>query len=191
MQGSPMNRRSLLLAVAGLAVASCLPKQQPVQAASQIPTTFVGVMQTQESASVGDLPAAVQARLVQTVSERNLAPETLPAASWGEVFAKRRSTEPRARWLVEQGGVTHGLILLVETEVSFYAQLQGRYRWTVDVRATITGADDVSAGTTETFSVPVFLLFDHEREEEALMEAGPDIARKVGVMLDWYVGGLE
>lgn len=190
MQGSPMNRRVLLLAGLGVALTSCLPKQQPVQAPSQIPVTFVGVMQTQQSAAVGDLPAVVQGRLVQTLSERNLAPETKPAAAWAEDFAKRRSTEPRLRWLVEQGGVSHGLILLVETEVSFYAQLQGRYRWTVDVRATIAGADDVSASTTERFSVPVFLLFDHEREEEALIEAGPDIARKVGVMLDWYVGGL-
>lgn len=186
----PMARVLTTVAlVAGLT--SCAPKVTAVRASSEIPTTFVGVLGTVESQAVTDLPPTVEKAILQQLADHNLTATAVSSDRWADVFSRRRSTSQRGAWLVEDAGVTSGLVVLVETEVSFYAQLSGRYRWTVDVRATVTGADNFEGGSTEEFSVPVFLLYDHEREERALMEASGDIERKVGILLDGYIQSLE
>jgi hypothetical protein len=72
--------------------------------------------------------------------------------------------------------------LLVETETSFYSELSGRYRWNVHVVASIE-----PAGVSESFDVPVFLQFAHEREAEAVSAAAPVIARRVGELVDGWL----
>ena len=40
------------------------------------------------------------------------------------------------------------------------------------------------------FEIPVVLMYDHEKEPEAIDNAAPDIANRVGVLMDGVLGGL-
>jgi hypothetical protein len=79
------------------------------------------------------------------------------------------------------------MLVMMETEAVFYAQIEGRNRWTVRVRLTITPQDDLRQALVEEFDVPVFLQFLHEKEERAVEEAGPLIARRLAAALDEVV----
>ena len=71
--------------------------------------------------------------------------------------------------------------LTLRTETEFFAQVAGRYRWTVRVRATI---DRTSDRVEKTWDIPVFLVYDHEREVEAVQAAIPSIERHLDALLD-------
>lgn len=169
---------------------ACGPKAgAPVVAAKATPTTVVGVLGTDAAVAVSALPEPVQTRLTALLVERNLTPVVVPEDEWSTAFASRRNTPQRLGWLDDRAEDTE-LLLLVESEVSFYSQLSGRYRWTVEVTATLAPAADPAQGVTEVYQVPVFLQFHHQREAEALEEAAPVIARKVALLVDGYLGGL-
>ena len=71
--------------------------------------------------------------------------------------------------------------LRVESTATFYAQVAGRYRWEVTSRVELRAADHT---WTRTLQTPVFLVYYHEREPEALAAAAPALQRKVGTLLD-------
>ena len=71
--------------------------------------------------------------------------------------------------------------LRVESSAAFYAQIAGRYRWEVTSRVELRTADHT---WTRTLQTPVFLVYYHEREPEALAAAAPALQRKVGALLD-------
>jgi hypothetical protein len=59
--------------------------------------------------------------------------------------------------------------------------MAGRYRWTVDVTLALRG---VGAPEDRTFTVPVALVYDHERELAAVDAAAPAIASELREVLD-------
>jgi hypothetical protein len=78
--------------------------------------------------------------------------------------------------------------LSVESSARFSSQINGRYRWTVAVTATLTPTGEPPL--IRTFTVPVHLVYYHDKEREALAEAAPLIARQVGDLLDAWVRSL-
>jgi glycosidase len=80
------------------------------------------------------------------------------------------------------------LVMLVESKVVYFDQMQGRFKWTVYARITLARPDDLASATTKEFDIPVFLRFDREKEHEALVEAGPAIAERAGQLADEYLG---
>lgn len=78
-------------------------------------------------------------------------------------------------------------VVLVETEAAFYGQVAGRYRWTVTAHVTVASNEDEPLART--VEVPVFLVYDHEREAEALAESSAMLARKVGAVARDYRDG--
>lgn len=134
------------------------------------PIGLVGVHDSYEVEAVQPLPEALSQALIETLSRRGLTVQERDiAASVGRTTAQRIEA-------------TSGLSLLVETEARFYSQLNGRYRWVVEIDATVAGPD--LPAVTETFSVPVYLRFDHEREDDALAQSAPLVARRIGELLD-------
>lgn len=79
----------------------------------------------------------------------------------------------------------------IAAQARWYAQLAGRYRWTVEtqVRLTRTETDEVISETS--FEVPVFLLYDHQREDAAFEQALPVIERQLGDLLDRWITASE
>lgn len=179
--------RTLLLT---LLLAACGPKRPPpAAAANPTPAAVAGVVDRADERAVDPLPKELVARLDAVLQERNLPPHAIADAAVTQAFAGRRTTPQRLAWLAERADGAP-LLLLVETEVAFYSQLEGRYRWTVEVHLTIASTSDPGASVTRSFEVPVFLQFHHEREPEALDAAAPVIERRLASLVDAWLGGL-
>ena len=72
-------------------------------------------------------------------------------------------------------------VLVLESRAEFYAQVNGRFRWEVDVKIDIfDGTDHIS----EELTIPVFHQFHHERQAEALEAALPTLERKLHSLLN-------
>jgi hypothetical protein len=159
-----------------------------VQAPEALEVDVVVVLSATATGGVGPAPSAVVETLTQVVNDRGLRARAVPVSVWSEGFDSRRATGPRARYMSEE--VSAGLWLMIESEARWYAQVAGRYRWTVDVVTTLGGADG-EVLSQQGFEVPVFMVYDHEREASALLGAQPVIARRVGELMDEWVRTLK
>lgn len=181
--------RWLLPILSPLLLLGCAPKTAALQAPSPLVTAVVTAASTVHSREVTAAPAALSDALLDTLAARNLQPTVLDAAAYTETFAGQRTTAPRLRHLVDQADGA-ALLVLCEATPRFDSQLNGRFRWVIDVTLSVAPADDLALASTETFDVPVFLSFHHEREPEALAAAAPLVQRRLGRMLDGLLGGL-
>ncbi len=71
--------------------------------------------------------------------------------------------------------------LIVETQAEFYAQVNGRFRWEVDVNIDLFNGTE---HTVEELTIPVFHQFHHQRHAEALEAALPTLERKLHALLN-------
>jgi hypothetical protein len=53
----------------------------------------------------------------------------------------------------------------------------------------VVSLEGPGAPAARSFDVPVFLQYHHEREADAVDAAAPIVARKVGELLDGWLGG--
>lgn len=180
------QRNPALLLLAGLA--GCLARQPIVQAPQPVPVAVATVLGGVESKDLLEVPDDFQDRIDHVVSARNLVARPLEPSRFKAAFTDSRSTAHRLLWLDGAAGDA-GLLLLVEAEARYFSQLNGQYRWTVEVHATLAPPHQPEAATTADFEVPVFLQFHHERETEALSAAAPVIERRVGSLIDEYLAG--
>ena len=141
-----------------------------------------------EAGTVGAAPDEVLEGLKQVLQDRGMTPVGVPEAEWVGRFQSHRSTSQRVRHVSDQ--LTDDVWLLVESEVRWYAQVAGRYRWTVDVALTLADGDGEVLGQ-EMFQVPVFLTWDHQREPEAMRGAQPVLERRVADLVDAWVATLN
>lgn len=185
-----MVLKQLLGALGLVGLAGCLARQPIVQAPQPVPVAVATVLGGVESKDLLDVPDDFDQRIDAVVSARNLVPRPVEHASFDVAFSDRRSTAHRLSWLDSASGDA-GLLLLVEAEARYFSQLNGQYRWTVEVHASLAPAHRLESATTADFEVPVFLQFHHERETEALSAAAPVIERRVGALLDEYLAGLR
>lgn len=183
------NRFVAWLAVTLLVgLAGCI-KSQPVQRLSSPRPMAVAIVHDHGS-SLGNVPEALATQIQGTLDARNLVMTTVPRGRYEEAFMRKRATRDRLQTL---GGLVGDapLSMLVETRAEYYSQLNGRYRWTVYVKFSLAKAGDPGPPVVSSFSLPVMLSFDHQREEDALAFAAGPVARKLGQELDDFLAGLD
>jgi len=181
---------SLPLFLLGLTLlGGCIKPTEVVKAPSPMDATVVGVLDPQDGGGVTGLPERVTERIGRTLAARDLRAVPLTTGTFADDFASRRVTGQRVAWLAD-GHVSTPLVVLVEAEATYYSQIEGRNRWTVDVTATIASPSAPEEALTSAFEVPVILQFVHEKEPRALEEAAPIIERQLGHLLDQYLGAL-
>jgi glycosidase len=135
---------------------------------------------------VRETPASLTTAVTKVLLSRNLVPRPLPFASFGHSFGRVRHSGRRLAAMAKMAGDTMPLLLLVETQPMFYSQLSGRYRWNVHVKLTLR--DRKGASVVDRFEIPAFLLFDHQRQPEAVNEVAPLIASRLAELLDGFFG---
>ncbi len=172
-----------------LLLVGCAPKAPPLQATSPLPTVVATAAASTDSRAITAGPVALSDALVETLAARNLTPALVDAAGYADAFAGQRTTAPRLRHLVTQADGA-ALLVLCEATPRFDSQLNGRFRWVVAVTLSVSPTQDLDLVSTETFDVPVFLSFHHEREPEALAAAAPIVQRHLSRLLDGVLGGL-
>ncbi len=159
---------------------SALPVAAPISANLSVVTT----LEAPDARPLLTVPEAAHTALAEVVQARNLVPVVPDEASWRPAFDTHRTTAQRLTLLSDSDPV-----LLVETSARFSTELQGRWRWTVSVIATLDTADEDPV--TEVFEVPVFLDRYQDREAEALAASMSSVSRQVGHLLDRWLAGQE
>ncbi len=185
-----MSRFLALLLPAFVLLSGCMSaKHAPVQAPGDLAVSSAACMASLDSTEVQAVPASLETALSALLEERNLQAKPVPADSFLGAFATKRTPQHRLALIADVSSDTD-LLFLVETTAAYYSQMNGRYRWTVDVDATISPRGDLSEAFSAQFQVPVFLEHYHEKEAAALEASVPLLERRLGALLDAYLGGL-
>jgi len=172
-----------------LLLAGCLAKHQPVQADRPALVASAAALAALDRPELEPVPPELSSAVAAELGARGLRDRPLDPATFLADWASRRATPHRLAFLAGQAPDAE-LLLLVECTVAFYSEMNGRYRWTVEVDATISPREDLTQAFSAHFQVPVFLDHYREREREALQAATPMVERRLGALLDAYLGGL-
>lgn len=176
--------RARLVLVVLLVASACLPRIPRQRLGERAKIAIGYVVDPQYSGAPFAPPAALKAAIKKELDDHNLELVEVPF----ELIAAQRLTD--ARFLaVEKGAGDARFLLLVEQRVQFFSQIDGRYRWEVGTALTASRVDGHTA--KDPFEIPVILMFDHEKEAEAISYAASDVANRVGVLLDGVIAGAE
>jgi len=159
-----------------LLVVACL-KSTVAQAPRPIPMDVIATLNLEHAEPA---PSAVAERLAAEIARRGL----VPTAVDGDPSDPGPDGAPDEGTDANSGRAS----LRVESTARFSSQINGRYRWTVSVTATVAPVEGLP--TARSFTVPVHLVYYHDKETEALVEAAPLIARQVGELLDDWISAL-
>jgi len=132
-------------------------------------------------------PGALDRRMARELSARNLIPVTVDDDALLSDFGRLRTTQQRVEHLLGLAGDAPW-VLLVESRASFFSHLQGRYRWDVRARITLVPRGEPERAVSSGLSTGAFLLFEHEREREAVGSVARVIADESAELLDRALG---
>lgn len=168
-----------------LTLTGCLKQPPAVTSGEGAPVALGAVLTGVDDGLTRPAQAEVVTRLSEVIAARALTPKAAP----GDALAARPTSASRVS-LLAGDAASGGLLVLVESSARFFSQMNGRFRWTVEVKITLAPANDPDRAVIDSFEVPVFLQFNHEGEDEALIEGLPVIERRLGALLDSYLLGV-
>ena len=159
---------------------ACTPKNTVLKITKSHEMYTISSLDQLEVRTSLPLPTALQEQISKALQQRGISTSLLQP---GKEYAEIRNSNQRIQLFSERP------LLLIETNAQFFSQLEGRFRWTVNVRMHV----ESSEGTifSRVFSVPVFHQFHHQREKESLEAAESQILREFNQMLDDYVRGYR
>ncbi|MBX2801226.1 MAG: hypothetical protein KTR31_26350 [Myxococcales bacterium] len=163
----------------------CLKPVAPVRVLDGMELRLVTVVDAVDDGAVTQAPQAV-VEAVQSSLRRRGIQAVVEQVDLG-AFTALRSTQARIERLDEAGA---GPVLLVEAAPRFSAQVNGRYRWevrgTVTVHGTLSARDPLTQ--TDAFRAPAHLVYSHQDEADALIDARSVVATRAGRLMDaWLV----
>lgn len=173
-----LNRTRCLLPL--LLLTAC-PRVPPQRLDTQLPIALAMVVDPAGSAPPLAPPPELFTQLQTALQTRNLLARTVPLQELGG----QRLTEPRYQALKAAGDAPW--VLLIEAQVNFFSQLDGRYRWLVSVKLSAGRRSAPGIEASDAFQAPAVLLYDHEREPEALLVVADVIADRATRMIDQLI----
>ena len=174
--------RALVLLMVVSWCAGCLPKIPRQRLAERAQIAVAYIVDPGSSGVAYAPPDALKKAINAELEDHNLEVIEVPL----EAIVAQRLTEARFDALKRAAGEVP-FVLLVEQRVQFFSQLDGRYRWEVGTTLTASRADGSKA--SDPFEIPVILMYDHEKEADAIANAASDIANRVGVLMDGVMAG--
>ena len=159
---------------------ACSMNKSPIKSPSPHDVFMLSSLDQVDTRSSIPLPDSVQESLKSSITKRGLQIKTLQI---NDRFSMQRNSTQRANLYTERP------LLLIETQAQFFSQLEGRFRWTVDVQLNLY--TEKGELFTRNLSVPVFHQFHHQREKESLEAAQEQITRYLDRLLDDYVRGMQ
>lgn len=174
--------RALVLLLAASLSLGCLPKVPRQRLAERAKVSVGYIVDPSYAGSPATPPEALKKAIRLELEDHNLEVVEAPL----EALSKQRLTDARFDAL-KKASPDVPFVLLVEQRVHFFSQLDGRYRWEVGTSLTASRSDGATA--RDPFEIPVILMYDHEKENEAIANAASDIATRVGVLMDGVLAG--
>jgi hypothetical protein len=80
---------------------------------------------------------------------------------------------------------TQDQLLLIESKAVFFSQLSGRYRWETSFAVHLLINKEIKSTHLD---IPVFLVYHHQREADALLEAEALLLRELELFLNENLG---
>lgn len=175
-----------LLLVVG--AAGCLQRSAPPV---QVPNgTVVAVAYLRDDSKqrgvVADVPEAVKQRVTEALAKRNLQVQVVPYEQYAAEFAKVTDSQRRYAMLMAQAPQAQ-LYLLVETRVSFFGEVGGRFSWDTYVRTTAGRSGSTLEPSSVSQDYGAALQFTHQRENEAQVQVAQQIAGQAASLFDSFL----
>ncbi|NMO13768.1 glycosyl hydrolase [Pyxidicoccus fallax] len=181
------QRWGVVLFLAAVAASGCLTRSTPpVQAPNGTVVAVAYVRDDVFKRTVEDVPARVKERVAETLAKRNIQVQVVPYEQYAAEFAKVSDSQRRYAMLAALAPDAP-LYLLVETRVSSYGQVGGRFSWDVYVRTTAGRAKSELEPSSNTQQYGAALQFDQQRENDALIEASQQIAGQAAALFDSFL----
>ncbi|MBZ4416793.1 alpha-amylase family glycosyl hydrolase [Myxococcus sp. RHSTA-1-4] len=140
----------------------------------------------QRRGTVADVPEQVKQRVAEALAKRNLQVQVVPYEEYAADFAKVTDSQRRYAMLKALAPEAP-LFLLVETRVSFFGQVTGRFSWEVYVRTTAGRAHSEMEPSTVTQDYGAALQFDQQRENDAQIEVARQISGQAAGLFDSFI----
>jgi predicted secreted protein len=179
---------SMRTVLAALFLAGCVSSSAPVAAPPGSRVALAFVVDDPDHREIADAPPPVHRDIGEVFVARGIAVDEAPFDRVQASFRTRRRSEHRLEALAQTSQAN--IVCLVELMPRFFSQLAGRYRWTVQVRATIAERGALDDAIVEDYELPVFLEYTHENETDALERVAPSLARSLRSLVDDFVGGM-
>jgi hypothetical protein len=177
----------LLSTLLSLVGTSCLHRPPNLKLTTPTPIAVAYVVDRRDQPG-GEVAQELIDKVNAALVSRNLQPQQIPAEVYGPTFLSMRSSPQRLAFIANQAG-NAPLVLLVEIKPIFYDFLNGRFKWSVYFRLTLSKREDLSSAATDETEEPVFLLLDHEKEREAQQAAATAVGERVEKFIDSFLGG--
>ncbi len=178
----PLHALALLAALAF--AAGCVKSHPVVKLPEKTPIAVAFVLDDDHQGLVGEVPEALKKEVSAILAERNLDLFEIPFSSYAEVFAPVRDSQRRLARLTNSEAP---LTLLVETKAVYFAQLSGRYRWTVSLNLSVARKDGSVEPLSSATDLSTFVDFEHQKEQAVISSIASDLARRVGALLDEFL----
>jgi glycosidase len=177
--------RTIALFLLVSALSACLGTTPP-QRLAQPETIAVHIILEDASGRRAATPREVIEAVDDALSARNLVASHVPAEAFQTPFADLRASQARFDALVAAApDAAHHL--LVQANARYFTQIAGRFRWDVDLR--ILAAGRGAAPQESSVSIGAHLIWEHERESEALTYIKRQVADEVGLLVDRILSG--
>lgn len=128
-------------------------------------------------------PPTWRAEIDQQLADRGI------VATWTEAqdadLTERRSTQARQRYF--GGRSVHSDHLLIEGSVRFYNEVEGRFRWTVSIKASFFPGPAIDKAMETRFDAPAILNFPHQGAADALQYAAAPVAHEIAELGALYL----
>lgn len=165
-----------------LVLTACLPKVPKQHLAERAKIAVAYIVDPSYSGKPFTPPDALKQRFAAELDSRNLEVVEVPLSA----IEAQRLTDSRFLALRE-AEKDAAFFLLVEQRVQFFSQIDGRYRWEVATNLTAARADGVRASDQSEY--PVILVYDHEKEREAIAGVAGDLSDRMGSLVDGVLAG--
>ncbi|MGV3619795.1 MAG: alpha-amylase family glycosyl hydrolase [Archangium sp.] len=173
-----------LVVLLALFTSACLPKVPRQRLTERARVAVAYVVDPSYAGQPFAPPEALKKKFAADLDDHNLEIVEVPL----DAIAAQKLSDSRFNAL--KAAVPDApFYLLVEQRVHFFSQLDGRYRWEVGTTLTAARADGSQA--RDQSEIPVILLFDHEKQKEAIAAAADDLVTRVGQLMDGVMAGSE
>ncbi|NTX52530.1 alpha-amylase family glycosyl hydrolase [Myxococcus sp. CA039A] len=183
-----LRQRWVVVLILALMASGCLKRQGPPVLAPEGTVVAVAYIRddAQRRGTVAQVPEGVRQRVLEALAKRNLQVQEVPYERYATDFAKVTDSQRRFAMLKAQAPEAP-LLLLVETRVSFFGQVGGRFSWDVYVKTTANRATSTLEPTSDLQDYGAALQFDQQREDDAQNEVSRQISGQAAALFDSFL----
>ncbi len=171
------------------ALCGCIERSTPTPPARLTAVTVVVANESRKPRFI-ESPVKLVRSLTAALRKQGLEPQFVEPHLFEAAMREQRSTQARLRTLAKNVGMARApddFLLLVETDSRFYSELEGRFRWTVEVKASLARRSATDSAVETSFSAPAILVFPHQGGNEALSYVAEPMADQVGRLAREFV----